>query len=195
MSVRMIRVTKRMGTVLIHFLLQPRCLGCGAALVRGKLRFCRACLRDLAGPWRKGGGAAGAVLKEFRTSIHPFTLEILKRKLGTPPGERWVVPVPSAKGSRVELLAHEWAPGRVLSVLKKSKPRAQHGLSGGARLDTSMFLSLKPGANINGLDLLVVDDVATTGTTALQAQVVLLQAGARSVEFRSVLESGKGEEK
>lgn len=137
----------------------------------------------------------GAVLKEFRASIHPFTLEILKRKLGTPPNERWVVPVPSAKGSRVELLAQEWAPGRVLSVLKKSKPRAQHGLSGGARLDTPIFLSLKPEANINGLDLLVVDDVATTGTTALQAQVVLLQAGARSVEFRSVLESGKGEEK
>lgn len=178
---------------LSHFLFQPRCLGCQAALPPGRFRFCLRCLRDLSGPWSLKSPAVSSVLYDFRTEPHPLTTELLRRKLGEPPRDRWVVPVPTRRGSRMELLARAWAPGRVLSVLRKPVPRMQHGLSARERFDAPLFLEVtRP---VAGFDLLVLDDVSTTGTTALQARVVLLRAGARSVEFRSVVEGGYGQEK
>jgi len=66
------------------------------------------------------------------------------------------------------------------TVIKKRNTPAQATLTGKARIkNLKGAFAVRPGINIKGLDLLLLDDVSTTGSTVRYVANVLSQAGAQ----------------
>lgn len=84
----------------------------------------------------------------------------------------------------VELARHFGGPvWHVVQRARTADPSAQTGRTRQQRLRARPGFELRPGARIRGCRVTVVDDVATTGTTARAMAQVLLKAGAQSVSL------------
>lgn len=66
--------------------------------------------------------------------------------------------------------------------LEKITTETQGGKSRQERLNTPQIFKLTEDANVKNKDLLLVDDIYTTGTTMNHAKNILLDAGAKSVK-------------
>jgi ComF family protein len=115
----------------------------------------------------------------------------LARRVALPPGAR-IVAVPLARGRRVargydqaallaDALARAAGASRLRAVLRRVRETSpQVGKSREARRrNVAGAFAAEPAAR--GLDLVLVDDVVTTGATAEAASRALVDAGARSV--------------
>ncbi len=109
-----------------------------------------------------------------------------------------IVPVPPRRGRGGSRLPQQLAGrlGRVLGVPVQRpltvtrRMRPQKSLDRAARLqNTRGAYACRPGADLSGLRVLLVDDVITTGATASACALALLQAGAESVFAVSVAAS------
>lgn len=67
-------------------------------------------------------------------------------------------------------------------LLEKMTNETQAGKSRGGRLNTPQLFKLKTKVYLNHKEILLIDDITTTGTTIQHAQKVLLEAGAKSVK-------------
>ncbi|MBQ3972140.1 MAG: ComF family protein [Selenomonadaceae bacterium] len=88
--------------------------------------------------------------------------------------------------NQVELIFKEWLSGRGIPMermLCRSRPtRAQYGLSAEERRSNLKHaFSLAEGAEVRGKDLLLVDDIMTTGTTFHMCAEELKKAGAARI--------------
>ncbi|SMB91443.1 comF family protein [Thermanaeromonas toyohensis ToBE] len=150
------------------------------------------------GPYR---GLLRDIILEFkykgRRSLYRPLAYLLAQAVAAEPlfGEpQVVVPVPLARErlrerafNQAELLA--WEVGRLLGLkffgdvlLKGRDTLSQAGLSRQARwLNLKDSFTVGATSIVTGQDVLLVDDVLTTGATAAACTTVLLQAGARSV--------------
>ncbi|HWL24562.1 MAG TPA: phosphoribosyltransferase family protein [Ureibacillus sp.] len=66
--------------------------------------------------------------------------------------------------------------------LEKITIESQAEKSREERINTSQLFELKPNVNVNNKEILLVDDIVTTGTTIGHAQKILMQNGAKSVK-------------
>ncbi|WEG07866.1 phosphoribosyltransferase family protein [Microbacterium horticulturae] len=123
-----------------------------------------------------------ALKEEGRTSLARAFAPALAAALGEVPGV--VVPVPTSRaamrrrGYRVaELLARRAGvrPVRALRIVRATAD--QRGLSRTARAD-NVTGSLQATRRLDGLEVIVVDDVVTTGATLVEAARALRTAGA-----------------
>lgn len=180
-------------------LFTPLCWGCNGPLGRKK-DFCAACRREL---FRKlatngcllryEGKAVTGLLSCLRGSAPRLAVrwcfELLERKGLV---ERWrgvdrIVLAPQNRRpgeSGLYLLGLEL--GRALKVpvsrpFVKAGGRSQHGRSLSDRMDTVCFVELRTGESYGGKNLLLLDDVDTTGTTLDQCAYLLRKAGAGEV--------------
>lgn len=151
----------------------------------------------------------GSYEETLRELIHLFKyhrVRPLVRPLGQllaraiPPEHRFdlIVPMPlhwrkrwSRGYNQSELLAKEIARLRGLpfgKIVRRVKPTApQAGLSNSKRrLNVRGAFSLRKGADIKGLRVLLIDDVLTTGATASACAKVLKRAGAKHVAVAAV---------
>jgi ComF family protein len=122
------------------------------------------------------------------------------------PDSMTVVPVPLFRGKRKynqSFLLAQSALKRVHAAAPEWRLRLVQGILVRARKTDSQFL-LSPtqrrenvrGAfavrgDVTGRDILLVDDVYTTGATAAECSRVLLQAGARSVRVATLARAGR----
>ena len=149
----------------------------------------------------RAGGLFGGPLADAIHALKYGNRSALARPLGRwlaevspPPADALVVSVPLARGRRVErgydqaaLLADGYAraapgrPRRVRAALARTREtRAQVGLSRDerARNVAGAFAATEA---VRGRDVVLVDDVVTTGATADAASLALRRAGARSI--------------
>jgi ComF family protein len=179
---------------------EPVSPGCGRCGLPGPLDPCGACIASPpAQVALTAGGAFGGPLAD---AIHAFKYgdrPALARPLGRwlagraalPSGAR-VVAVPLARGRRVargydqaallaDALARAAGAPRLRAVLRRVRETAsQVGRSRDERR-RNVAGAFEAGPGAAGLDLVLVDDVVTTGATADAAARALLAAGARSV--------------
>ena len=66
--------------------------------------------------------------------------------------------------------------------LEKITIESQAEKSREERINTSQLFELKPNVNVKNKEILLVDDIVTTGTTIGHAQKILMQNGAKSVK-------------
>lgn len=151
----------------------------------------------------------GSYEETLRALIHLFKysrVRPLVRPLGRllaraiPPERQFdlIVPMPlhwrkrwSRGYNQSELLAKEIARLRglpIANVVRRVKATApQAGLSNSKRrLNVRGAFSLRKGANVKGLRVLLIDDVLTTGATASACARVLKRAGAKHVAVAAV---------
>lgn len=74
-------------------------------------------------------------------------------------------------------------------VLEKKTNETQGEKSREERLNTPQLFKLKKNADINNKEILLVDDIYTTGTTIKHAKTLLLNAGARKVSAFTLIRS------
>ena len=123
-----------------------------------------------------------ALKEEGRTSLARALGPALAAALGERRGV--VVPVPTSRaamrrrGYRVAELLARRAGARPLRVLRVARATAdQRGLSRTARSD-NVAGSMRATRRLDGLEIIVVDDVVTTGATLVEAARALRDAGA-----------------
>jgi predicted amidophosphoribosyltransferase len=185
-----------------HALLSPRCLGCRRRLPADQNAFCRSCVRYFLGaPSLKGAlfehrGPGRGFLHALRETAPEraagWALALLRRRghLESWRGEgvELVVNAPQRVGGRsglavvAERVAQEIGAQFVPRAFRKSSRRTQHGKAAEARMDTPPFLELTlPDDLVRGREVLVLDDVNTTGTTLDLCAWRLREAGASRV--------------
>ncbi|HEX2441278.1 MAG TPA: ComF family protein [Methylomirabilota bacterium] len=186
----------------------PCCERCGVPFVAGDVRVCGACAADPP-PWdwaRAGAEYDGVV----RDAIHAFKFEgkrALARPLAALVIDQWgdgleggpavLVPVPLASGREAErgfnqagLLAEHLGAGLGLAVrprwLARIRPtRAQSDLGAvERRANVQGAFIARP--VVGGRQVIVVDDVLTTGATAASCARALTAAGAARVGVLTV---------
>jgi len=127
-----------------------------------------------------------ALKEEGRTSLARALGPALAAALAAALGERCgvVIPVPTSRaamrrrGYRVAELLARRAGARPLRVLRVARATAdQRGLSRTARSD-NVAGSMRATRRLDGLEIIVVDDVVTTGATLVEAARALRDAGA-----------------
>jgi ComF family protein len=190
----------RLSTIL-DILFPAACAGCGggdgvlcpACLPSGRAiqRFQLGALHVAAlGPY--DGSLRGAILafKRGRRDVGLVLAEALARHLVSMLANGGVlVPVPTTAARRAErgfdqavLLARE--AGRlsglgVLDILRQTAGDAQRGRSRLARLGARGRFRCSAGKLVDGVRVVLIDDVATTGATLRDCSAVLTAAGAR----------------
>jgi ComF family protein len=176
--------------------------GCGRCGLPGPDSLCGACrARAPAFDAVRAGGLFGGPLAEAIHALKYGGRPALARPLGrwlasvAPPAPGvLVVSVPLARGRRIErgydqaaLLADRYAgaapgrPPRARGALARTREtRAQVGLSREERArNVADAFAATPG--VRGRDVVLIDDVVTTGATADAASLALRRAGARSI--------------
>jgi len=177
----------------------PRCSVCGMPFASMHSTTCGDCLSDP--PEFAAARSYGIYDKGLRDAIHLLKfagVRRLARPLGSliatmqPPAAHVVVPVPmTARALRSRgynqsaLLARQVAIkcgiGLRLDLLHKIKETPQQvGLSRSARM-RNLRGAFSADASVNGLEVVLVDDVITTTATARECSKALMKAGARSV--------------
>ena len=187
-------------------------------LSRSATALCSACRLQ---PPAFARAAAFGLYDDLRPAIHLMKFEgvpALARPLGVllaqamlalragSPAALTVVPVPLFRGKRgynQSVLLADSALRQVKSVAPDWRLRLSRGVLVRARRTDSQFL-LSPSqrrqnvrgafavrGDISGQDVLLVDDVYTTGATAAECTRVLLQAGARSVRVATLARAGR----
>lgn len=187
---------------LLRGLFLARCFGCGRELKQGQA-FCFACQRELLRPppnphalfRHEGAGAQliGALREPAPHRMAAWCLRILQRRgLLARWGREGVQVVvhapqnpkarPSGLAAVSERVAREIGAKWISSAFRKTSRRSQHGRSRSSRMDTPCFLELACAeALVRGQQVLVLDDVLTTGTTLDLCAYVLRRAGASKV--------------
>lgn len=188
------------------------CLLCGRLMSKDiSPELCPRCLEEkppfrlarAVGPYR---GLLKDVILEFkykgRRSLYKPLGYLLAQVVAAEPlfgKPHVIIPVPLARErlkqrafNQAELLAREV--GRLLGLkvvehilLKERDTIPQAGLSRKERwANLKDIFTLEAPSIIKGQDVLLVDDVLTTGATATACTIVLLQAGARSVSVATL---------
>jgi predicted amidophosphoribosyltransferase len=201
-----------LGAALVDLAFPPRCPACGDAPAAPS-PFCALCDGAIdpapAGP---AGARAGALFGgPIADAIHALKYgdraeaavplgRWLAGRVTVPPGAR-VAWVPLARGRRTArgydqamLLAGAFARAAGLRLLRGAIRRVretppQVGLDRAARARNVEAAFVASGA-VAGLDLVLLDDVVTTGATAAAATRALLDAGARGVTVVAVACAG-----
>ncbi|GAA3351044.1 ComF family protein [Lysinibacillus fusiformis] len=75
-----------------------------------------------------------------------------------------------------------------IQLLEKTTTEAQGSKNREQRLRAAPLFRLKEGANVEHKDYLLFDDIKTTGTTLQHAADVLMQAGAKNVQYFTLIE-------
>ena len=75
-----------------------------------------------------------------------------------------------------------------IQLLEKTTTETQGSKNREQRLRTAPLFRLKGGANVEHKDYLLFDDIKTTGTTLQHAADVLMQAGAKNVQYFTLIE-------
>ncbi len=184
--------------------LEGGCERCGLPLASTADSCCETCLAA-PGPlaWINAAVAYGDIprsiamrLKYGRKIALARTMAgLMKRPLGTLPAGGLLVPVPLhrwrlwRRGFNQALLianalgSKEYAVAPDLLRRIRSTPRLK-GLNPAQRRDTvRRAFALRPGAQVRGMDIILVDDVVTTGATAEACAQALRKAGARSISL------------
>jgi predicted amidophosphoribosyltransferase len=208
----MARALRGLGAALVDLAFPPRCPACGDAPAASS-PFCSLCDGAIdpapAGP---AGARAGALFGgPIADAIHALKYgdraeaavplgRWLAGRVTVPPGAR-VAWVPLARGRRTArgydqamLLAGAFARAAGLRLLRGAIRRVretppQVGLDRAARARNVEAPFVASGA-VAGLDLILLDDVVTTGATAAAATRALLDAGARGVTVVAVACAG-----
>ncbi len=176
--------------------------GCGRCGLPGPDAICGGCRRSApAFDAVRAGGLFGGPLAEAIHALKYGGRPALARPLGRwlaevvpPAAGALVVSVPLARGRRIErgydqaaLLAGAYArgapsrPARGRAALARTREtRAQVGLSREERARNVAGAFAATGA-VKGRDVVLLDDVVTTGATADAASLALRRAGARSI--------------
>ena len=191
----------------------PFCLVCGLP-ARGEVTHFFTCSNCRDEPWQFDSARGGAVADgPVREAIHrykyqralwfePFLAKLLlDRAMADLPSQSWdaVVPVPlypvkerEREFNQAERLARHL--GQALGVpvesrwIKRTEPTAQQArLSREERLDNiKRAFAPVEGRKIKGANVIVVDDVLTTGATTSAVAGVLKRMGAATVHVRAV---------
>lgn len=75
-----------------------------------------------------------------------------------------------------------------IQLLEKTTTETQGSKNREQRLRAAPLFRLKEGANVEHKDYLLFDDIKTTGTTLQHAANVLMQAGAKNVQYFTLIE-------
>ncbi|MGE7599331.1 ComF family protein [Lysinibacillus fusiformis] len=75
-----------------------------------------------------------------------------------------------------------------IQLLEKTTTETQSSKNREQRLRAAPLFRLKEGANVEHKDYLLFDDIKTTGTTLQHAADVLMQAGAKNVQYFTLIE-------
>ncbi|MCK1986486.1 ComF family protein [Lysinibacillus fusiformis] len=75
-----------------------------------------------------------------------------------------------------------------IQLLEKTTTETQGSKNREQRLRTAPLFRLKEGANVEHKDYLLFDDIKTTGTTLQHAADVLMRAGAKNVQYFTLIE-------
>ncbi|MGE7986201.1 ComF family protein [Lysinibacillus fusiformis] len=75
-----------------------------------------------------------------------------------------------------------------IQLLEKTTTETQGSKNREQRLRAAPLFRLKEGANVEHKDYLLFDDIKTTGTTLQHAVDVLMQAGAKNVQYFTLIE-------
>lgn len=190
-----------------RWLQAPLCAGCGLPLAADQ-RTCGRCRRQpfafaagrALGPYE--GRLRQAVLTLKRQPNHALAAVFAEKWLPVLQAEAWavelVVPVPLTPARQAQrgfnqagLLAEALAARRRLPSLASALRRhpggrVQHELPAAQRWDNLQGTYVADKQAILGTQVLLVDDIMTTGATAQAASEALLQAGARQVYVLTV---------
>jgi ComF family protein len=139
-------------------------------------------------------------------AVGMLLVDRLERQLGAslPPV---IVPIPKFWVKRVlrgtntaevlaETIARHPSHPTVLPALRCRKPTRKQSLLGKTERQRNLSgaLQLVKGYDVDGADVLIVDDIMTTGATANEAARVLSRAGARSITVAVVARAARGRE-
>lgn len=75
-------------------------------------------------------------------------------------------------------------------VLEKKNNEVQGEKSREERINTPQLFKMRKNADIKNKDILIVDDIVTTGTTIQHASNLILENGAKSVKAFTLIKSG-----
>lgn len=75
-------------------------------------------------------------------------------------------------------------------LLEKITTETQGGKTRKERMNTPQIFKLKKTVQVEGKEILLVDDIYTTGTTIRHAKRVLIEGGAKSVKAFTLIKSG-----
>jgi predicted amidophosphoribosyltransferase len=178
----------------------PRCAGCDAA----GAWFCEACFAlQGAGVTFEAGGLAGFALGAYAGSLRSAVLAfkdgrrpvglVLAQRLAGRAGavvepETILVPVPTTRERRLQ---RGYDPGLFLArelgrhcglacaaVLRRTGSDAQRGRGRAARLEARGRYACRDATSLRGREVVLVDDVATTGSTLRDCSAALEAHGA-----------------
>jgi ComF family protein len=200
------------GGALLDLAFPPRCPACGDAPVPPS-PFCALCdgaidpVEGAQDEVRAGALFGGPIADAIHALKYGDRAEAavplgrwLAGRVAVPPGAR-VVWVPLGRRRRIErgydqamLIAGAFAGAARLRLLRGAIRRVretppQVGLDRGARA-RNVEGAFAAARAVSGLDLVLVDDVVTTGATAEAASRALREAGARSVRVVAVARAG-----
>jgi ComF family protein len=200
------------GGALLDLAFPPRCPACGDAPVPPS-PFCALCdgaidpVEGVQDEFRAGALFGGPIADAIHALKYGDRAEAavplgrwLAGRVEVPPGAR-VVWVPLGRRRRIErgydqamLIAGAFARAARLRLLRGAIRRVretppQVGLDRGARA-RNVEGAFEASRAVSGLDLVLVDDVVTTGATAEAASRALREAGARSVTVVAVARAG-----
>lgn len=75
-----------------------------------------------------------------------------------------------------------------IQLLEKTTTETQGSKNREQRLRAAPLFRLKEGANVEHKDYLLFDDIKTTGTTLQHAADILMQAGAKNIQYFTLIE-------